>query len=140
MFCAALLIKFVPDFNLALELPLELRISLAIFFVVIGLSIDVSAILSFRKAKTTINPLKPHATSKLVENGIYRFTRNPMYLGMVFILLGVLCYYANPIGLIVIIIFMVFITQFQIIPEERAMSELFENRFSLYRQQVRRWL
>lgn len=137
---AALLIRYISGFGATLSFPFESRVTFALLFVSAGLLIDISAILSFRKVRTTINPLRPKATSSLVDVGIYRFTRNPMYLGLVLILLGVSSYYASPFSLVVIIAFMVFITRFQIVPEERAMFKLFGEEFSNYQNKVRRWL
>ena len=110
------------------------------FFVFIGLILDISSVLLFFKSKTTINPLKPDSTQHLVIKGFFNYSRNPMYLGMLFILIGMICFFASPFSLIVIIAFAVVISRFQIFPEERAMLKLFKDEYVAYQQCVRRWL
>lgn len=94
----------------------------------------------FRKHKTTINPLKPDSASHLVTSGVFRISRNPMYLGMLLILIGITVRF-NPIGGgLICLIFWGFITKFQIIPEEVAIQKLFPKEFSVYSNKTRRWL
>ena len=66
----------------ALRFSFSYQTALAIGLAAIGLLLDVSGVVGFLRAKTTVNPLKPAAASKLVTTGLYRFTRNPMYAGM----------------------------------------------------------
>ena len=73
------------------------RIPIIVLLVLIGLALDISGLMSFRKAKTTFNPLAPGRSKSIVQNGPYQFTRNPMYLGMVFNLLGLCVYFENPL-------------------------------------------
>lgn len=105
-----------------------------------GLGINASGFLSFRAAKTTVNPLKPETASSLVRSGIFAYTRNPMYVGMAIILVGWGIYLANPVAVLGAGLFVVFIQRFQITPEERAMVKLFGEEYEQYRQQTRRWL
>ena len=72
--------------------------------------------------------------------GFFKISRNPMYLGMLLISLGVVCYFASPISLLVLVGFVIYITRYQIIPEERALNSIFGDEFSAYKKQVRRWL
>ncbi|TXH90538.1 MAG: isoprenylcysteine carboxylmethyltransferase family protein [Rhodoferax sp.] len=105
-----------------------------------GLGFDVLGLLAFRRAKTTINPLSPGKASSLVASGVYRVTRNPMYLGMALVLCGwavLLAYLPAALGPVV---FVVFITRFQIVPEERFMAAKFGDDYNHFCQQVRRWL
>lgn len=112
----------------------------AFILIAIGLSIDVMAIVSFRKAKTTINPLSPGKTSKLVVSGVYRFTRNPMYLGMLIILIGCAIWFGSVLNVIVLAAFVAYITIFQIKPEEARLEELFGDELRAYMNKVRRWV
>lgn len=117
-----------------------LRIGSALALVVLGIAVAVSGAIAFRRSKTTTNPLKPRAATSLVTGGIYRHTRNPMYLGVTLVLVGWAVYLAAPIALLGPAIFVRFITQFQIIPEELALTELFGQQFIAYKSAVRRWL
>jgi protein-S-isoprenylcysteine O-methyltransferase Ste14 len=95
---------------------------------------------AFRRAQTTITPLKPETASSLVSTGIYGFTRNPMYLGLLTVLIGWAVYLAAPFALFGPLFFWLYIGRFQIVPEERALSALFGDRFTQYTAKVRRWL
>jgi len=113
---------------------------LGILLLLLGLFILISAVRLFRKGKTTVNPLSPEQATKLVTDGIFNYSRNPMYLGMVFVLASI-AVFLNPLGGIVfILIFCAYITKFQIIPEERAMRDLFSSDYDKYIKSTRRWL
>ena len=114
--------------------------SLSVISFVIGISVFVAAVSSFKKQETTVNPISIEKASSLVVNGVFKYSRNPMYLGMLFILLG-LAFKFNLIGgLLFTSIFMSFITIFQIKPGEVAMEKLFEQQWKDYIKNVRRWL
>jgi protein-S-isoprenylcysteine O-methyltransferase Ste14 len=112
----------------------------AIVLLVTGLSINIIAFLSFRRTKTTINPLKPETASHLVNTGIYRLTRNPMYLGMLIVLIAWGVWLANWFSFLGPILFIAFINKFQIAPEEQALEKLFPEEFKNFKQTTRRWL
>ena len=113
---------------------------LSIFFFVYGIFVFAAAVISFKKQKTTVNPISIENASSLVVSGIFKHSRNPMYLGMSFVLLG-LTFKFNVIGgLLFTGIFMLFITIFQIKPEEVAMEKLFGQEWKDYTKNVRRWL
>ena len=114
------------------------RISL--FLLILGLFVFISAVRSFRKQKTTVNPLEPSQASSLVTSGIFKFSRNPMYLGMLIILLSTSFKFNLIGGMIISLFFYIFITKFQIIPEEEAMNELFGDKFTQYSNTTRRWI
>src|SRR6185312_11178713 len=99
-----------------------------------------SGALAFRKAKTTKNPMKPQAASSLVTAGVYQRTRNPMYLGLLLVLLGLALYLWSAWSLLGPIFFVMYISRFQIEPEERALATLFGSEYSAYKAKVRRWL
>ena len=119
------------------ELPAHRAI--AVLFAVAGACIDLAGLVSFRRARTTINPLKPQASSALVSSGIYRYTRNPMYLGMLAILIGWGIWLANALAIATCALFIAWMNRFQIGPEERVLSGLFGEAFADYTKRVRRW-
>jgi protein-S-isoprenylcysteine O-methyltransferase Ste14 len=105
-----------------------------------GIIIAGLGVASFRRAKTTVNPMKPGAASVLVDGGIYRLTRNPMYLGFLVVLLGWAVYLANIIAFLLLPAFVFYMNRFQIAPEEKALFERFGESFVAYQTRVRRWL
>lgn len=116
------------------------RLSMALLLAITGAYFDLSGLYAFRRARTTINPLKPSATSALVQSGVYRITRNPMYLGMACLLGGWTAYLWSPWALLGPVLFIAYITRFQITPEERTMAAKFGDEFEAYRRRVRRWI
>jgi protein-S-isoprenylcysteine O-methyltransferase Ste14 len=119
--------------------PLSLKLAAA-FIAALGGAADIAGLVAFRRAKTTVNPLKPETSTALVASGIYALTRNPMYLGMLLILLAWALYLASVPALIGPVAFVLYITRFQIIPEERALSSRFGVAFTEYAAKVRRWI
>lgn len=116
------------------------RIALAVVLAVIGLAITVAGVVGFRRAKTTTNPMKPQGASSLVVTGIYRFTRNPMYLGLCLVLIAWATFLWSLWVLLGPLVFIAYITRFQIAPEEKILAALFGDEYSAYRTKVRRWL
>lgn len=113
---------------------------LALSLAIAGVIIAIMGVISFRRAKTTVNPLKPDAASALVVSGIYRATRNPMYLGMLLVLLGWGLFLGNALTFPVAIVFIPLMNRLQIVPEERALTAMFGPAFRTYQSTVRRWL
>ena len=108
--------------------------------IIIGFIIILSAINLFKKYQTTITPLNPSNATKLITGGIYKFSRNPMYLGLLLVLSGI-SIILNPIGgLFLIPLFILYLNLFQIIPEENVMVDLFKDEFLEYKENVRRWI
>ena len=101
---------------------------------------DLSGMLAFRKVSTTINPIKPDNTSTLVIRGIYRHTRNPMYVGLLLMLGAWAIYLSNSLTFLFLPIFTTYIYRFQILPEERVLSEKFGAEYEAYMRSVRRWI
>ena len=124
----------------ALGFELPYRVATAVATGAIGILIDLAGLFQFLRARTTINPLKPDNASALVIGGIYRWTRNPMYLGMATLLLAWGLWLANAGALAVILLFVAYLNRFQIAPEERALEARFGNEFAAYRARVRRWV
>ena len=94
----------------------------------------------FRAAKTTVNPFKVKETSSMVTTGPFGFSRNPMYLGMVILLLGWTLFVGTAVGFAITALFGFFIDRAQIQREEKALAEMFGDQFTDYRQRVRRWI
>jgi protein-S-isoprenylcysteine O-methyltransferase Ste14 len=136
----ALLMWFVAGAFPSLDVDVPARIPAATALLIISVVIGIAAVLGFRRAKTTINPLTPQASSALVVRGIYRWTRNPMYLAMLLVLIGWACIVSNLAALVMLPLFVSALTRLQIEPEERALHARFGAEFENYRRKVRRWL
>lgn len=122
------------------RLTFSFQMALASAFVAVGLAFDLISIGAFRKAKTTVTPLAPEKATSLVVTGLYRYTRNPMYLGLLLILSGIAIWLGSPVNGAILIAFVGYITAFQIAPEEARLTELFGSDYERYRARVRRWL
>lgn len=123
-----------------IELAPWLRYAIAASLAGIGMSFDVLGLLAFRRARTTVNPLRPERASALVTDGVYRLTRNPMYVGMAFFLLAWATLLASPLALLGVAAFVAYISRFHIAPEERVLRARFSDDFDRYAARVRRWL
>lgn len=97
-------------------------------------------VIQFRLAKTTVHPNFPDRASTLVTEGIYRYTRNPMYLAMFFALGAWGLWLQHPIALGLAAAFPWYITRFQIIPEEQSLRKVFGEGYADYCKGVPRWL
>lgn len=128
--------KFVPPAGF--QFPGQTEIAILLVFA--GIVVDFVAIRQFTKAQTTINPNQPSKTSALVTDGIYRYTRNPMYLGMVIFLSAFGIWMGNWLFIPVAAIFIWFISRFQIRPEEEILLEKFGEPYGEYCLEVRRWI
>ena len=136
----ALLMWFVAGRTQGFSMPAAPRISAILILFAAGAAIGLAGIWSFRKARTTVNPWRPHASSTLVVSGIYRYTRNPMYLALMLGLAGWGLWLANLWALLLGFVFVPYMNRFQIRPEERALERQFGQSFQDYCRRVRRWL
>lgn len=107
---------------------------------VVGISIAVLGVVEFRVAGTTVDPRVPHQSANLVVRGVYRYSRNPMYLGFLLVLCAWGVFLGNAASLLFIPAFILYMNRFQIVPEERFMSDKFGESYDRYRAEVRRWL
>ncbi len=114
--------------------------SLSLFTLIIGCHFVLSGVINFARARTTIDPLHPDKATQLVTSGVFRFTRNPMYLGMALVCVSAAIYWHSPLALLGVVGFVAYIQYFQIHPEEQAMRRLFGQQFTDYQQRTRRWL
>jgi len=123
---------------LSFELPFHTFAAIVLAF--LGLALNILPKLAFQRARTTVNPLEPALTTSLVTSGIYRHTRNPMYLGHSVILLGWALHLHNVAALLAVPAFLVYITRFQVQPEERLLSARFPDAYAALRRRAPRWL
>lgn len=126
--------------RLSVSIPAPLSAGLITLCVISGLVIARMSLDAFRRARTTTHPMRPDQATALVTHGIYRYTRNPMYLGMTLLLLAWAVHLANLAALAGVALFVAYITRFQILPEERALRRIFRDEYEAYRRSVRRWL
>ena len=117
----------------------EYQTPLGVMIIICGLSVLISAARVFKQLETTINPMQPSQASKLAIIGPFKYTRNPMYLGMSIMLIGFGLIFGAKLTVCLVVMFVLYITVFQIIPEERARQEKF-NDWKDYCSKVRRWL
>lgn len=120
--------------------PLPARQSAALVLAALGVGVAAAGVVSFRRARTTVNPLQPATASSLVVSGIYRLTRNPMYLGALLVLVGWAVFLANAVAFLISPMFVFYLNRFQIAPEEKALASLFGPEFTAYCARVRRWI
>ena len=123
-----------------LAIAMMLRIGVAVPFVAIGTAIIVNARVMLDRAHTTWHPSAPGRTTSLVTTGVYRYSRNPIYLGMFLVLLGWAVLLANPVALALSATFVLYIDRFQIVPEERSLSAALGDDYRDYAARVRRWV
>lgn len=116
------------------------HVVLALGLALVGVVIALAGVMAFRANKTTINPLTPSASSTVVSGGVYRFSRNPMYLGLLLALAACAIYLSNAVAALLLPAFIAYMNQFQIKPEERALLAKFGSQFAHYMGTVRRWL
>ena len=119
-------------------LPYRQIVSVIILF--IGLIVIVSPVVDFIKSKTTVNPVKFKNVNRLVTTGIYRYSRNPMYLGMILIIISTTVYYLNFLSVFSPLIFYIWINKFQISREEIFLEDKFGNEYLKYKSKTRRWI
>ena len=105
-----------------------------------AVAVGVAGLAAFRRARTTVNPLRPERASTLVTAGIYRHTRNPMYLALAIALLAWGLFLGHAVAPFGLAAFVAWMTHYQIKAEERALVSLFGEEFSRYCREVRRWL
>jgi protein-S-isoprenylcysteine O-methyltransferase Ste14 len=115
-----------------------------IIVLVIGIALSgvvgLSGIWEFRKQETTVNPIKVETASAVVDSGIFGYTRNPMYLGLFILLFCLGYFFQNLFSVLLSFVFVIYMNNFQIKPEERALEQLFGAEYVDYKQKVRRWI
>ncbi len=124
----------------ALDASMGLRVGLALALALGGIAMAMAGAIWFRRFKTTVNPLEPEKASTLVQGGVFSCTRNPMYVGLMLVLAGWVVFLAAPWALLGPVCFCIYISRFQIAPEERVLTGLFGTEYTEYQAKVRRWL
>ena len=124
--------------SMALAVPWHKTVAVTMWC--LGVGIALAGVFEFGRVKTTVNPLNPAAASAMVTSGIYRYSRNPMYVGLLLALLGWAVWLSHLLAFALLPFFVLYINRFQIEPEERALSVKFGEQFRNYRSSVRRWL
>ena len=114
--------------------------AIAVTLAALGGILAVAGVVAFHDKRTTVNPLTPSASSSVVSSGVYRVSRNPMYLGFLLALAGWAVYLSNAGAALLLPVFIAYMTQYQIKPEERALLAKFGSEFAEYMSRVRRWL
>jgi len=126
----------LPSLAIALPWPLGLAVTIS----GVGILLMLAGGYAFQKAKTTVNPTKPSAASSVVTSGVYRFSRNPMYVGFLLTLIGWATFLSHTLPFLLLPIYVAYMNRFQISPEERALSAKFGDEYETYKQAVSRWL
>ena len=118
----------------------QMRVTMAIGIAIVAGAFSIAGAMAFRRAGTTVNPLRPERVSSLVKGGVYRVTRNPMYVGLLLGLVACAVGLASPVSLAGPVAFIIYVNRFQIEPEERVLLSRFGADYETYRSSVRRWL
>lgn len=126
----------LPPLNFTFSTLLLVALALAstgVAFVLLG-------VLAFRSVGTTVDPRVPEQSASLVVRGVYRISRNPMYVGFMLMLIGWAVFLGNVAGFLLLPVFVIYMNRFQIVPEERYMREKFGEEYRHYEEEVRRWV
>ena len=119
-------------------IPNQTLISFIIFL--IGVIILINPIIKFIKSRTTIDPINFKKVNKLIISGIYKYSRNPMYLGLLMIVISNTIFFLNILSITTPILFYLWINKFQIKREEIFLTEKFGQEYLLYMTKTRRWI
>ncbi|MFC6671154.1 methyltransferase family protein [Marinobacterium aestuariivivens] len=136
LLCMGVLSALLPSPSLVFEG----HIGLAVLLGMAGFAVALTGVLHFRRAGTTLNPVAPEDASALVTSGIYRYSRNPMYLGFLLWLAAAAVWLAHLAAFALLPVFVLYLNRFQIEPEERALGRIFGESFADYCRRVRRWI
>ncbi|QDG78370.1 isoprenylcysteine carboxylmethyltransferase family protein [Labrenzia sp. PHM005] len=114
--------------------------TVAFVVALIGCAFGGQAVVAFIKAKTTVHPMKPEEASTLVTTGFFKVSRNPMYFGLLCLLLAAGIHWGTLTLVIIGPLFIWYMTEFQIKPEEERLKEVFGEDYLAYLEKVRRWI
>lgn len=123
-----------------LAMPYGMKVITVAMLAFVGAGLLVAGAVSFHYARTTVNPFKPQDASSLVTSGVYRITRNPMYTGLVLVLLAWAVFLSALWPFLGPPVFILYVTRFQIQPEEKILVAIFGETYQEYTNRVRRWL
>ncbi len=136
----ALLMWLTPAIAPGLSFSSPWQSAVMWLFAIPGVLFTFAGLAAFRREGTTVDPTRPERASSLVVTGVYRYSRNPMYLGFLLVLTGWAIHIANLLAFAALPVFVAYMTRFQIIPEERALLSRFGEAYRAYLGSVRRWL
>lgn len=135
-----LLMGLIDYFSIGTHFNFQYQTPVAFAILCIGILIIEIGAETFRKFNTTIDPGNPELTTHLVTNGIYRLSRNPMYIGFLFWLFACALFIGNVTNFLLFPIYILLVNKFYISPEEKALNTLFDQEFEQYKNKVRRWI
>lgn len=140
VFITAIAMWLIALYTPTIPLAVNVKSGLVVLLLILAFVVILAGLFAFKRAKTTVDPRVPETASELVTSGVYQFTRNPMYLGFALILLAWAVYLASAFSGVMVIVFIVYLTQLQIKAEERALGKIFGQPYRDYQAKVRRWL
>jgi len=105
----------------------------------LGGVIGLSAVIQFLRAGTTLDPRHPEKNTELVVKGVYNYSRNPMYLGLLLFLLSWGLHLGNAFNTILAALFVAYMNRYQIAAEEEVLEKKYGNTYRGYCALVRRW-
>ena len=118
----------------------DYQASLSVVLVIAGMGCALPSFRLVARKKTTISPFTPSETSVLLTEGMYRYSRNPMYLGLLLLIIAATIWFGTWFGIIISLLFILLMNIFQIIPEEEALLQIFGEEYLEYKKKVRRWI
>ncbi|WP_041852969.1 methyltransferase family protein [Vibrio antiquarius] len=142
---AVFLLVILLMYGLTVLVP-SLNISVPFVEVVVGgltlLSgyMGIAGVYEFHKVKTTVNPVKPDTASSVVRTGVFSFSRNPMYMALLLLIIAIGLWWQHLSVVLCSVVFVSYINRFQIKPEERVLERLFGEEYVDYKNHVRRWI
>lgn len=136
---AGLMWLIVPRVPMISQLP-DHHLVLCGIAALAGIVSALAGVIVVMMNKTTINPHAPQKTSRLVTSGVYRYTRNPMYVGIMLVLASWALYLSHILPLLLLPVFLFYMNRFQVIPEEQILEQHFGDEYVNYKHRVRRWL
>ena len=131
----ALIMAYLPNLY-----PFSINVLIAYLMVLVSSAIAFFSLWQFHKSKANINPIHLEKSNVFVVNGIYRFSRNPMYLSLAGLLVGWAVYLQSAVSFLGVVLFIYLITQWQIKPEEYWLEKKFGESYLAYKKKVRRWI
>ena len=139
-FATALFMWLLAQVLPSLTMPSTNINKVGVVVIIVGICLDLLALSQFLRIRTSFDPTRPHKASTMVTSGLYRHSRNPMYLGLLIALLGWGLFLGNLASLACLFVFVPVITHFQVLPEERILREKFGKEYEEYAANVRRWV
>ena len=134
-------LMFVIDaLNIVRSYSFQSGLVISIAISCFGLLIIIVGAHAFKKAQTTVNPINPEKTTKLVITGVYNYSRNPMYVGFFAWLISAVIFIGNPVNLLLLPLYVFLVNKLYIDPEEKALDKLFGHEYAEYKNKVRRWV